>query len=316
MRSAFIVMVGVLLSFVVGSGYAAADASAPVSSARPTHLFRSGTSLYLPSVTFSPAGQSVMGESDVREQVFYYTVQPGDTLLSVALEFGRDLSLMPCATSPFRPEPIVLQPGEVLRIPPASAACHRVQVGETVRSVAAQYHLPVKTLLAEAWNDLADDDLTLWPGRWILVEGGSTASPVTVRQPTPTPTSAPWPYGDGDFIWPLHGIITQRWSLHHRAIDIAAPLGTPVVAADNGKVIRAGWNTQGYGWLVIIDHGNDYLTLYAHLSSIKVNLGDVVGRGTVIGLVGSTGHSTGPHLHFEIRDFGRLVDPLTLLPQR
>ena len=223
---------------------------------------------------------------------------------------------MPCATSPFRPEPIVLQPEEVLRIPPASATCHRVQAGETVRSLAAQYHVPVTALLAETWNNLASDDISLWPGRWILIEGGSTLPPVTVRYPTPTPTSSPWPYGDGKFLWPLHVIITQHWSLHHRAIDIAAPLGTPIVAADNGKVIRAGWNTQGYGWLVIIDHGNDYLTLYAHLSSIEVNLGDVVRQGQVIGLVGSTGHSTGPHLHFEIRDFGRLVDPLSLLPQR
>ncbi len=78
-------------------------------------------------------------------------------------------------------------------------------------------------------------------------------------------------------------------------------------------VIRAGWNDQGYGNLVIIDHNIDYLTLYAHLDQIDVAEGDIVAQGQVIGTVGSTGNSTGPHLHFEIRDFGNLTDPLGLL---
>ena len=86
-----------------------------------------------------------------------------------------------------------------------------------------------------------------------------------------------------------------------------------VTAADRGVVIRAGWNSQGYGQFVIIDHNIDYITLYAHLSEVLVSQGDVVAQGQAIGRVGSTGNSTGPHLHFEIRDFGSRADPVPLL---
>ena len=89
----------------------------------------------------------------------------------------------------------------------------------------------------------------------------------------------------------------------------------PVKAADRGKVIMAGWNPTGYGFRVVIDHGIDYVTLYAHLSDIYVKAGDVVGKGQVIGASGANGNITGPHLHFEIHDFGRLTDPLPLLPK-
>jgi murein DD-endopeptidase MepM/ murein hydrolase activator NlpD len=78
-------------------------------------------------------------------------------------------------------------------------------------------------------------------------------------------------------------------------------------------VLRAGWNNQGYGYFVILDHQIDYLTLYAHLDRVLVSEGEVVGKGQVIGTVGTTGNSTGPHLHFEIRDFGRLINPLEIL---
>lgn len=122
-----------------------------------------------------------------------------------------------------------------------------------------------------------------------------------------------WPYGSGEFRWPLAGWLTQGYRYDHRAIDVAAPLGTVVTAADRGVVVRAGWNNQGYGNFVIIDHNIDYVTLYGHLSEILVTEGQVVAQGAIIGKVGSTGNSTGPHLHFEIRDFGRLANPLELL---
>lgn len=122
-----------------------------------------------------------------------------------------------------------------------------------------------------------------------------------------------WPYGSGHFAWPLYGWLTQGYRYDHRAVDIAATFGTAVTAADRGVVIRAGWNNQGYGLFVVIDHNIDYVTLYAHLSEVLVKEGDVVAAGQVIGKVGSTGNSTGPHLHFEIRDFGRQTNPLELL---
>ncbi|MCB0064859.1 MAG: M23 family metallopeptidase, partial [Caldilineaceae bacterium] len=134
---------------------------------------------------------------------------------------------------------------------------------------------------------------------------------VATNQPGVVPEN--WPYGSGTFTWPLAGWLTQGYRYDHRAIDVAAPLGTAVTAADRGVVIRAGWNNQGYGNFVVIDHNIDYVTLYAHLSEIFVTEGEIVAQGDIIGKVGSTGNSTGPHLHFEIRDFGRLANPLELL---
>lgn len=120
------------------------------------------------------------------------------------------------------------------------------------------------------------------------------------------------------FIWPLRGPVTSRFGFRrhplfrrhhfHTGVDIAAPRGTPVPAAHAGKVLFAGWY-GGYGKLVIIDHGDGVSTLYGHLSRISVAPGQAVVRRQVIGLVGSTGYSTGPHLHYEIRRNGRPINP-------
>ena len=173
------------------------------------------------------------------------------------------------------------------------------------------------------WNGFADPPYIVEPKQRILLPGAR-------REPLERPdrkavshaddswASSPWPdwrYGDGNFIWPVAGPISQYAHAGHWAIDIAVPAGTPVQAADRGTVIMAGWNPSGYGFRVVIDHGNDYVTLYAHLSDIYVETGEVVGKGQVIGASGANGNVTGPHLHFEIRDFGALTDPLRLLPK-
>lgn len=121
------------------------------------------------------------------------------------------------------------------------------------------------------------------------------------------------------FTWPLRGVLTSRFGLRrhpifrirqiHQGLDIAAARGTPVRAASGGVVLFAGWY-GGYGKLVIIDHGQGTSTLYGHLSAILVTPGRQVPQGHVIGRVGSTGYSTGPHLHFEVRQNGRPVDPM------
>jgi murein DD-endopeptidase MepM/ murein hydrolase activator NlpD len=95
----------------------------------------------------------------------------------------------------------------------------------------------------------------------------------------------------------------------HRGLDIAAPIGTPIYASDGGTVISAGWNSGGYGQLIEIDHKNGYTTRYAHLNKISVKVGQEVPQGFRIGDMGTTGRSTGPHLHFEIRKGGGAVDP-------
>ncbi|HHY34729.1 MAG TPA: M23 family metallopeptidase [Firmicutes bacterium] len=121
------------------------------------------------------------------------------------------------------------------------------------------------------------------------------------------------PMGSGQMVWPVKGRVTSyfgwRWGSFHSGIDIAAPAGTPVLAADNGMVSYRGWN-GGYGRLVLIDHGNGTVTAYAHLSGYEVSVGDRVEKGQVIGYVGSSGNSTGPHLHFEVRENGVAKNPL------
>lgn len=114
--------------------------------------------------------------------------------------------------------------------------------------------------------------------------------------------------------WPVSGRITSNVTPNHIALDIATSLGTPVLAADGGRVVAAGWDNTGYGFRVILDHGQGLQTLYAHLSEFPVERGDEVNQGQIIGRIGSTGRSTGPHLHFEVRFRGRRITPWDLLP--
>jgi murein DD-endopeptidase MepM/ murein hydrolase activator NlpD len=118
------------------------------------------------------------------------------------------------------------------------------------------------------------------------------------------------------FIWPVQGVLTSgfgwRWGRMHEGIDLAVPVGTPVVAAAAGTVIVAGW-FGGYGNLVVVDHGNGFSTAYGHNTSVTVGVGQLVAQGQLISYSGSTGHSTGPHVHFEVRVNGTAVDPLGYL---
>ncbi len=121
--------------------------------------------------------------------------------------------------------------------------------------------------------------------------------------------------GEISIQWPTTGRISQRaWACHH-AIDVAAPLGVPVYAAAAGEVVVAG-NTEypGYGRMVVVRHADGYQTLYGHLSASYVHTGEHVARGELIGRMGSTGRSTGSHLHFEVSRGSWLLDPMTLLP--
>jgi hypothetical protein len=125
-----------------------------------------------------------------------------------------------------------------------------------------------------------------------------------------------WPLpgvGSGNFSWPASGDISNGFYRYHPALDIAAHFGAPILAADAGHVVVAGWDHY-YGYHLIIDHGNDYQTLYAHLQSYYVEVGNNVSKGMNIGEMGSTGNSSGPHLHFEIRQGQTRRNPYNFLP--
>ena len=128
--------------------------------------------------------------------------------------------------------------------------------------------------------------------------------------------------GSGAFVWPVNGVITSPYgyrthpifgtTIYHSGVDIGVDYGTPVHAADSGVVVEAGW-ISGYGYAVVIDHGNGLSTLYGHNESLNVSSGQSVSQGQVIAYAGSTGNSTGPHVHFEVRSNGDPVDPLSYL---
>ena len=299
-----------------------------------------------PQTSLLPTPTPRPGGSRRLTSVTAYVVQEGDTLWSVSLEIGVDLEEMPCVIGPdFRmDQPLVI--GDALAPPPAGMVCHQAATGETLESVAALYGVDPASIYWDAWNQLTGVPLdagALWArleaGRYLRVavhsageqgkQGGFLAymlsQPLDVvpfmayaaggpqRAPQQSSVPANWPYGSGYFSWPTYGWVSQAYRQDHKAVDIAAPLGAFVMAADRGVVVRAGWNEQGYGLFVVIDHNIDYVTLYSHLQDVYVQEGDVVAQGQVIGAVGSTGNSTGPHLHFEVRDFGARINPLEVL---
>jgi len=150
-------------------------------------------------------------------------------------------------------------------------------------------------------------------GQKLIVPGGR--KPYTVRHVVAWSGAVPEgaSRGTGTFGWPITGYISQRYYDYHPAVDIAAPKGTPVKAADSGYVAVVGRSDTGYGLYVLIDHGNGFQTLYGHFSVVYVEVGQSVGKGQTIGLCGSTGKSTGPHVHFEIKLNGVRRNPLIYL---
>jgi murein DD-endopeptidase MepM/ murein hydrolase activator NlpD len=168
-----------------------------------------------------------------------------------------------------------------------------------------------KKLLSKVSSDRAD--LEEHTGA-LAAESAALAARIRGVQST-APTTGSAPSGAG-FIWPVSGPLTStfgpRWGRMHEGIDISGSTGTGIAAAAGGSVILAGWQ-GGYGNLVVVDHGGGLSTAYAHLSSIAVGVGQAVGQGSVVGGLGNTGNSTGPHLHFEVRINGGAVDPLGYL---
>lgn len=248
-----------------------------------------------------------------RLDIITHTVQAGDTLYAIAATYGISAETVMWANG-MELNPDLLRLGQELTILPVSGVYHTVEAGETVESIAKKYKTTTGAILGFEGNRLNPRNPALTPGQKLIVPGGSKPPVVRRVQVYTGPVPANARKGTGRFVWPTSGVITQFFLPLHPGLDIGAPTGTPVKASDSGYVVVAGWNDYGYGNYVVIDHGNGFQTLYAHLSRYFVNAGDVVGQGTVIGLVGSTGRSTGPHLHFEINQNGVARNPMGLLP--
>lgn len=216
-------------------------------------------------------------------------------------------------------EKATIKAGQLLKILPTDGIMHKVKKGETVYSVAKKYEANPQAIVDYPFNSFTDDEtFALAVGQTLMVPDGimpqvQPVSPRTSLAQTLTPDAGAVS-AVGSFVWPAAGNISQGYRWYHRAIDIANRGGGAILAADSGRVTVAGWpDNGGYGNRVVIDHGNGYTTLYAHLSRVSVVPGQSVSRGDVLGSMGTTGRSTGVHLHFEIRAGGALQNPLNYL---
>ena len=240
-----------------------------------------------------------------------HTLVRGETLSDLAQRYGVTLNALIGANpdiSSLDRLPAQLE----LLIPPTEGLVITLQPDEDLGEVLKSYAVdPVAVVKAN--NLQSPGDLT--PGTLLFLPGVSPTRAVErlakVRE------------AENRYLWPVHGRITSYYgrrnlglgtSAFHRAVDISAPTGTPVVAARSGTVTYAGWSDQGYGNLIKIWHSGGAETWYAHNSQVNVSVGQYVHQSETIGLVGSTGLSTGPHLHFEVHENGAALDPLGFLP--
>jgi len=250
----------------------------------------------------------------VRTTVTVYTVQPGDTLLEIAAQFGLQGTTLLYGNEALAGENDTLSIGQELFILPVDGAYHQVEGGESLESIAAKYKVDTDAIALYPGNKLSEP-YTLTAGQYLIIPGG--VRPYAPKQVATYPAvgtaTQSGVTGTGQLAWPMSGQISQGYWEGHRAIDIAAPRGTPIGAADGGTVVAAHYAT-GYGRMVVVDHGNGYQTLYAHLDAFFVDVGQAVDKGQLLGKCGSTGNSTGPHLHFEVRKGGALLNPFSYLP--
>lgn len=258
----------------------------------------------------------------LRDNVTKYTVKSGDTLSSIGQKFNVTVDTIRYANNITNVG--YLKVGQEIDIPPVNGIVYKVKSGDTIQTVAREFALSEQAIadfnyLSKPFTLQAGQELVL-PDAKIPAPVVAVAPPVSVNVPNGTNityTGAAYtfiPYassgrtGTGTFIWPTnYRYITQYFSYYHPALDIARV--SPIFASDSGVVIRSGWWTNGYGFAVQIDHRNGYVTTYAHMSRLNVNVGDEVNQGDTIGIMGSTGRSTGPHVHFSIQLNGQYLDP-------
>jgi murein DD-endopeptidase MepM/ murein hydrolase activator NlpD len=253
-------------------------------------------------------------------EIIIHLVAEGETLSSIAARYGLQVTTIMWEND--LTEKSKLKPGQELKILPLDGIRHKVARGETIYSVGKKYSLEgseIQVIVDYPFNEfLNNETFELATGQYLVVPDGvkPSSSGITkqvARQVQTTPDAGSVA-ATGSFVWPASGGISQSYRFYHKALDISNRAGGSILAADSGTVIGAGWlDGYGYGNRVVIDHGNGFVTLYAHLSAVQVTSGQSVNRGDLIGRMGSTGRSTGTHLHFEIRRGGVLMNPLNYL---
>jgi len=276
-----------------------------------------GGSNYLIMAADGIGGAETMVSNLPKGEVTEYRVEEGDTISSIAQKYGVSIDTIVWENSLKSVDAI--KPKQLIRILPLTGVRHKVKRGETVYSIAKYYSVDPQNIIDYPFNTFTNDEIfSLTAGQDIIVPDGVKPKEIIIdtgRYLAKTVAPIPGVVGEGNFMWPTSGRISQRYSWYHPGVDIANASNPAIVAAQSGTVITAGWNGGGYGNYVVIDHGNGYQTLYGHMldKSIVVKAGDKVSQGQRIGTMGSTGRSTGTHLHFEIKKAGGKMDPLSVL---
>ena len=266
------------------------------------------------SASVESTGISTDISAKTRDKVIDYAVMEGDTVSSIAEKFGISTDTVLWQNNLGEKDRI--KTGQILEVLPVSGISHKVIKGDTVYSIAKKYDTSPQSMVDFPFNSFVNDEtFELAIGQVLIVPDGVKPSvkqtAPRIRQITPDAGTV---VASGSFVWPASGSISQYFAWYHKGIDIANRAAPDILAADSGKVIVAGWpDGYGYGNRVVIDHGNGYRTLYGHLSRIYVVPGQTVSRGSAIGKMGSTGRSTGIHLHFEVIKDGVYANPLSVL---
>jgi LysM repeat protein len=275
--------------------------------------------------TDEPITSTTSEEQKQQKNTFAYTVREGDTPSTIAARFGVSTNTIMWANGISDGD--VIKTGDILVILPVTGVLHEVKKGDDLSTIAKKYDVKVEEI---ATQNRIGDSSNLKIGQKLIVPDGYISSrankPIIVAQAPedkadetdvdetpvqPVDEKPSTQKNEGGFIWPTTTRkLSQYFGWHHTGIDIPNRALPPVFAAKSGKVAFSGW-LGGYGHLIIVDHGNSTRTYYAHLSKDFVKVGDSVAQGQTIGNVGSTGRSTGPHLHFEIRKGGKVTNPLS-----
>ncbi len=276
----------------------------------------------------SPSLDAPLPPQKASPGVIVRSVQKGDTVGRLAAVFGVSESSV-LASNNLKSD-TVLSIGQTLVIPPINGRLVATKPGDTVASLAAAYSGTVEGIIAA--NKLDPHTTQVAPGQLVLVPsdpdvGAAIVKDIPTRSPaTPAvtftttaeskPVEPPRPASSPGFSWPAPGTITTYFSGWHNGIDVANASGTPVRAVQAGRVVFSGWDNSGYGYMIRIDHGNGLQTLDGHASQLIARVGQYVGKGDVVMLMGSTGHSTGPHVHFSVFQGSgySALNPLRYLP--
>jgi LysM repeat protein len=252
-------------------------------------------------VSSGPVGADVIATTKTGAgEISVYTVRAGDTLSHIAEMYGVTANTILWAND--LPRATAIKEGQTLIILPIAGVRHVVKKGDTLKSIAKTYEGDIDEIIK--YNEI-EADATLVVGSVIVVPGGAVHSaPVSKSVATPVKTSGSTSVSGGGWLsHPAPGTVKTQGLHGYNAVDFAASVGTPIRAAAAGEVIvskSSGWN-GGYGQYIVIRHSNGAQTLYSHLSRNDVGVGAYVSQGEVIGAMGNTGRSTGPHLHFEVR---------------